>query len=139
MSDSVVEKAKRQSRKLRAAASGKRVGLRLVHIDFWSAIRVGLVIQVALAIATLVGAFVLWLVLSSLGIFGSVNTLVTSVVGNNSVDVNSTLSLPTMMSFAAAISVFNLIVGTLLAGVVALVFNVIAKITGGLLVGFTNN
>jgi hypothetical protein len=43
------------------------------------------------------------------------------------------------MSFAVALSVFNIVAGTLLSGVVAAIFNVIAKITGGVSVGFTNN
>ena len=43
------------------------------------------------------------------------------------------------MSFAVALSAFNIVVGTLLAGVIALIFNLISRIVGGIGVGFTNN
>jgi hypothetical protein len=33
----------------------------------------------------------------------------------------------------------NIILGTALAGLYAMIFNVIGKITGGIAVGFTNN
>ena len=48
----------------RPKSGGKQVKLNLVQIDFWSAIKVGFVIQLALAVANIVGFFVLWLVLA---------------------------------------------------------------------------
>lgn len=133
-----VEKVKRGFRKARASASGKQVKLRLTHIDFWSAIRVGFVVHIALAIATFAGFFALWVVIGATGLISNIGTLV-SATGADANAATSSLNLPTMMSFAAVISIFNLIVGTILAGIGAVVFNVIAKITGGLLVSFANN
>jgi hypothetical protein len=127
--------------KVRASrpGSGKQVKLNLVHIEFWSAVKVGFVIQLALAIANIVGFFVLWLVLNNTGLFGSLNGLLNGIVGGSSVDVGNQLSLPRVMSFAVGLSAFNIVVGTLLAAVSALIFNVIARIVGGVGVGFTNN
>ena len=59
--------------------------------------------------------------------------------GGTGSDVASQLSLPRVMSFSVALSAFNIVTGTLLAGVIALIFNLIAKIVGGVGVGFTNN
>jgi len=120
-------------------SSGKQVKLNLVHIEFWSAIKVGFVIQLALAVANIVGFFILWLVVSKTGLFSSLNGVLNAVVGGSGSDVQSQLSLPRVMSFSVALSAFNIVTGTLLAGVVALIFNVIAKIVGGVGVGFTNN
>ena len=44
-----------------------------------------------------------------------------------------------VVGFGVGLSVFNMVLGTLLAGIWALVYNVIARFTGGLSVGFTNN
>ena len=127
--------------KVRASrpGSGKQVKLNLVNIEFWSAVKVGFVIQLALAVANIVGFFVLWLVLNNTGLFGSLNGLLNGIVGGSSVDVGNQLSLPRVMSFAVGLSAFNIVVGTLLAAVSALIFNVIARIVGGVGVGFTNN
>jgi Transmembrane domain of unknown function (DUF3566) len=120
-------------------SSGKQVKLNLVHIEFWSAIKVGFTIQIALAVANIVGFFILWLVASKTGLFSSLGGVLNAVVGGSSSSVASSLSLPRVMSFAVALSAFNIFVGTLLAGVIALIFNLIARLVGGIGVGFTNN
>jgi hypothetical protein len=133
---SIVEKVKRR----RSGSTGKQVKLNLVNINFWSAVKVGFTVQIALAIANIVGFFVLWLVLSNTGLFSSLNGVLNAVVGGNAgSNVQQQLSLPRTMSFAVALSAFNIVVGTILAGVGAAIFNVIAKIIGGVSVGFTNN
>jgi hypothetical protein len=121
----------------------KQVKLKLVHIDFWSAVKAGLLVTVATAIATIVGFFLVWLLVSQTGLFGSLSTLVNSVVGGSTsgdgVDVAQTLSLPRVMSFAFTVGLFNIVLGTALVGISALIFNVIGRLTGGISVGFTNN
>ena len=121
----------------------KQVKLKLVHIDFWSAVKVGLLVTVATGIATVVGFFLVWLLVSQTGLFGSLSTLVNSVVGGASsaegVDVAQTLSLPRVMSFAFTVTLFNIVLGTALVGISALIFNVIGRLTGGISIGFTNN
>jgi hypothetical protein len=44
-----------------------------------------------------------------------------------------------VLSVSLSIAVFLIVVGTVLAGVWAAMFNIIARITGGVSVGFTNN
>lgn len=122
----------------------KQVKLKLVHIDFWSAVKAGLLVTVATGIATIVGFFLVWLLVSQTGLFGSLSTLVNSVVGGGSggaegVDVAQTLSLPRVMSFAFTVALFNIVLGTALVGISALIFNVIGRLTGGISIGFTNN
>lgn len=123
----------------RSGSNSKQVKLRLTHIDFWSAVRVGFVIQVALGIATFAGFLAIWLILGATGLIGSIGTLISGATGTDATAATSSINLPTLMGFAAVISIFNIIVGTILAGVGAVVFNIIAKLTGGLLVGFANN
>jgi hypothetical protein len=122
----------------------KQVKLKLVHIDFWSAVKTGLMVTVATGIATIVGFFLVWLLVSQTGLFGSLTTLVNSVVGGatqtgDGVDVAATLSLPRVMSFAFTVAFFNIVLGTALTGISALIFNVIGRLTGGISIGFTNN
>ena len=122
----------------------KQVKLKLVHIDFWSAVKTGLLVTTATGIATIVAFFLIWLLVSQTGLFGSLSTLVNSVIGGGGaggegVDVAQTLSLPRVMSFALTISLFNLVLGTALVGISALIFNVIGRLTGGISIGFTNN
>jgi hypothetical protein len=135
MSNFITKRAKK------TLAPVKQVKLKLVHIDFWSAVRNGFMVTLAGAIATIIGFTFLWVVLNTTGLFGSLNSLLNSVVGGSSgssVDVQSSLSLPRMLSFAGAIAIFNIVLGTLLSGITALLFNLIARLSGGIRVGFTN-
>ena len=117
----------------------KRVQLRLVSIEVWSAAKAGFFVTVAAGVATVVGFFAMWLVVGQLGLFASFNTLLASAFGGGGVDLEQQLSLPRVMSFAFGFSIFNVFVGTSLAAVYAMIFNVIGKITGGIAVSFTNN
>ena len=117
----------------------KRVQLRLVNIEVWSAARAGFFVTVAIGVATIVGFFTMWLIVGQLGLFASLNTLLAGAFGEGGIDVEQQLSLPRVMSFAFGVSIFNVIVGTALAALYAMIFNVIGKITGGIAVSFTNN
>ncbi|MEY2676348.1 MAG: hypothetical protein RL510_368 [Actinomycetota bacterium] len=110
----------------------KQVKLKLVQVEFWSAVRMGFWVNLGLAIAIIVGFIAFWFVLSS----SAVNSLLSQVgVG----DGGSLISLPQMISYGAIVGIINIVAGTVLWGVLALVYNAIAKLTGGLAVGFTNN
>lgn len=115
----------------------KQVKLKLVHIDFWSATKAGFLVSLALGIATIVGFAFIWLVLSTTGLFGQLNSLINSA-GSTTADVGSALSLPRVLSFAGTLAIVDVVLGTVLAGISSLIFNVIARITGGVRVGFTN-
>jgi hypothetical protein len=123
----------------RQAPAQKQVKLKLVKIEVWSAIKAGFFITVAAGIATMVGFLALWFVVGQIGLFASLNSLLSGVFGDGGVDIEQELSLPRVMSFASTLAIVNIILGTALAGLYAMIFNVIGKITGGIAVGFTNN
>jgi uncharacterized membrane protein len=114
----------------------KQVQLKLVRIDFWSAIRTGFTITVGLGIATIVGLIALWALVTFTPLFSSLNGLLTSVAGQSS---NLNVSLPQVLGVGFGLAAFNIVFGTLLTGVLALVYNTIARITGGIKIGFTSN
>jgi hypothetical protein len=114
----------------------KQVQLKLVRIDFWSAIRTGFTITVGLGVATIFGLLALWALVSFTPLFSSLNGLLSAVTGQAS---NITVSLPQVLGVGFVLAIFNIVFGTLLTGVLALVYNTIARITGGIKIGFTSN
>jgi hypothetical protein len=122
-----------------AASTQKVVALKLVKIEVWSAIKAAFFITVAAGIATVVGFFALWLAVGQIGLFASLNSLLSGVFGDGGVDIEQELSLPRVMSFATTLAIVNVILGTALTGLYAMIFNVIGKITGGIAIRFTNN
>ena len=122
----------RFGRNKKDATPTKQVKLKLVHIDFWSAVRTGFMIMLGLGVATIVVFIGLWFILTN----PSISSLFSQVgVGEG----GSLISLPQMISYGGLVAIINLVAGTVLFGLFATVYNVIAKFTGGISVGFTNN
>jgi hypothetical protein len=118
----------------------KKVSLKLYAIDVLSAVKVGFFVSLALAIATIVGALLVWAVLSNSGIFASVGGLLSSILGESTpVNLESDFSLGNVMGTAVSLALLNIVLTTALAAVWAAIFNVIGKLVGGIALTFTNN
>ncbi|GHD49192.1 DUF3566 domain-containing protein [Mycetocola manganoxydans] len=132
---SVAEKLAQKSTK---RTSTKQVRLKLVYVDFWSAVKLSFLAAVALAIVTIVVFFLVYTVLDQTNIFDNVNGLYKDVAGVGN-DLSAIFNLGRVMGFAVVVAILNLIVVTALGALCAALYNLSVKITGGLLVGFTNN
>lgn len=126
--------AKKSTRK----TSGKQVRLRLVYVDFWSAVKLSFLGAVSLAVVTMVSFFLIFLVLQATGILTQADEFVAAFT-DNSIRLSEIAGLPQVMAFAAVVSILNLIVVTVLGAVIAGIYNLAVKVTGGLLVGFMSN
>jgi uncharacterized membrane protein len=132
---SVAEKlAKKSPRR----SPSKQVRLKLVYIDFWSAVKLSFLVAICIAVVTIVGTFVVYTVVSQTGVFDAANKLFKDIAGAGN-DLKAIFGLGPVMGFAVVVSLLNLVVTTALGAIVAVLYNLSVKVTGGLLVGFTNN
>ena len=132
---SVAEKlAKKSTRK----TASKQVRLKLVYVDFWSSVKLSFLVAVCLAIVTIVATFLTYTVLVQTEVLTTVDELYATVAGE-SADLAAILSIGNVMGFAVVVAVLNMVVITALGAIYAVLYNLSVKITGGLLVGFTNN
>ncbi|AQX78612.1 DUF3566 domain-containing protein [Plantibacter sp. VKM Ac-2885] len=135
MSSSVAEKLAKKSTK---RTSTKQVRLKLVYIDFWSAVKLSFLAAIAVAVVIVVFFFLVYTVLNTTGVFTKVGGLFTDIAGPGN-NILQYVNLPQVMAFAGIVALLNLIVITLMGALLAGLYNLSVKITGGLLVGFTNN
>ncbi|MGF3056528.1 DUF3566 domain-containing protein [Microbacterium sp. YY-01] len=119
-------------------SGGKQVRLRLVYVDFWSAVKLSFLGAVSLAIVTMVSFFLIYMVIQATGLLTKGDEFVMSVT-DNQVSLEKIFGLSQVMAFGAVVSILNLIVFTVLGAVIAGLYNLAVKITGGLLIGFTSN
>lgn len=126
--------AKKSTRK----TSGKQVRLRLVYVDFWSAVKLSFLGAVALAVVTMVSFFLIFLVFQATNVMTTAEKFLLGITDNTFV-LSEVVGLPQVMAFAAVVAILNLIVFTVLGAVVAGIYNLAVKVTGGLLVGFMSN
>ncbi len=126
------------AKKSAAKPASKQVRLKLVYVDFWSAVKLSFLVAVCLAIVNIVGTFLIFTVLQTSGVFSKIDTLYAEIAGTTS-DLTSLLSIGNVMGFVVVVSLLNMVVITALGAVYAVLYNLSVRITGGLLVGFTNN
>jgi hypothetical protein len=117
----------------------KQVRLKLVHIDYVSALKLSFLLGLAQLIIVVVGTFLIYLVFVQTGLFSTANNVAGEVLGKNVFDINSILSMGRAVGTGLAIGVVNMIVITVLGAIAAWLYNMAAKVVGGLSVGFTNN
>ncbi|GAA3878913.1 hypothetical protein GCM10022381_21570 [Leifsonia kafniensis] len=132
---SVAEKLAKKSTRSKPT---KQVRLKLVYIDFWSSVKLSFLVAICLAVVTIVATFLIFTVLNQTGLFDKANALYTDIAGS-SADLKSFLSIGNVMGFAVIVAILNTVVITALGAIFAVLYNLSVKITGGLLVGFTNN
>ncbi|MBF0672226.1 MULTISPECIES: DUF3566 domain-containing protein [unclassified Salinibacterium] len=133
---SIAEKLQRKSQK---SVGTKQVRLRLVYIDFWSAVKLSFLIAVVLGVILIVMTILVWTILASTGIFSQLDSLLGDITGDETFSIMGSFSLIQIIGFSVVVALLNTIVGTALGAIWALIYNFTVRITGGLLVGFTNN
>lgn len=132
--------AKLLNRQSRPKEPRKQVRLKLRSIEVWSAVKVGFLVSIASGIGIVVGAWLLWEVLANSGVFSSIGSLLSSVLGEqNPFNLESEFSLENVMSTALTLALLNLVLSTALAAVWATIFNLVSKLVGGVSLTFTNN
>jgi hypothetical protein len=133
---SVAEKLQRKSQRQVAT---KQVRLKLVYIDFWSAVKLSFLVAASLGVMFIVATILIWIVLNSTGIFGNLDGVLKDILGDPQFSMSSSFSILQVGLFAIVVAILNVIVGTALGAVATMLYNFSVRLTGGLLVGFTNN
>ena len=116
----------------RVSRGPRRARLQLRHIDTWSALKISLVVSIALFFVWMVAVGLLYGVLNSLGVFTSINDLigqVGSVSGSGS--TGDVITAGVVFGGAAVIGAINVVLLTALCTVSAVVYNLCSDLVGG--------
>lgn len=130
--------ADRLAKKTRKKAPAKQVRLKLVYVDFWSAVKFSFLVSVCLAIVGVVAAILVYVVLQTTGVFTKIDTLFTDIVGEEN-SLTKFISFPQVAFFSVIVGILNTIVGTVLGAIASLVYNLLVRVLGGFQLGFTSN
>jgi len=133
---SVAEKLQRKDQRSTAA---KQVRLKLVYLDFWSVVKLSFLIWVCLGIVLVVATVLIWIVLYSTGVFGKLDSALQDILSDPGFHIANSFGLPQVGLFALVVGILNVVVGTVLAAIASLLYNLSVRFTGGLLVGFQNS
>jgi hypothetical protein len=132
---SVAEKLQRKSQR---SVATKQVRLKLVYLDFWSMLKLSFLISICLGIVLIVATILIWVLLDSLGVFTSLDKTLRDILGNATFSIESSASLVQVTGFAFVVAILDVVIGTALGAIASVLYNLSVRLTGGLLVGFTN-
>ena len=110
----------------------RRARLVVQKVDTWSVAKLIFLLSIALGIVTVVASVILWLFLQASGAFAGVNQLISSLgTGSTTVDISQMISLGQVALVTTIFAVVNTVVFTLLGIIAAILYNLAAKLVGG--------
>jgi hypothetical protein len=111
----------------------RRARLQLRHIDTWSALKISLVLSIALFFIWMVAVGILYGVLSALGVFDTLNDLFGQLGSASGSAASSKVITPgVVFGGAAIIGAINIVLMTALCTVGTFIYNLCADLVGGL-------
>ena len=131
--------AEKLQKKAKRPVGTRQVRLRLVYVDFWSMVKLSFLIALAGSIVIVVATALVWVILNQTGVFTQIDALLKDVTGQNNYSIMDQFSLGQVLGFSVVVGILNVVVGTVLGAIVSVLYNLSVRITGGVLVGFTNN
>ncbi|MGN7190450.1 MULTISPECIES: DUF3566 domain-containing protein [unclassified Curtobacterium] len=131
--------AEKLQKKAKRPVGTRQVRLRLVYLDFWSMVKLSFLIALAGSIVIVVATALVWIILNQTGVFTQIDALLKDVTGQSGYSIMDQFSLGQVLGFSVVVGILNVVVGTVLGAIVSVLYNLSVRITGGLLVGFTNN
>ena len=110
----------------------RRARLVVQKVDTWSVAKLIFLLSIALGIVTVVASVILWLFLQASGAFTGVNQLISSLgTGSPTVEISQRISLGQVALVTTIFAVVNTVVFTLLGMIAAILYNLAAKLVGG--------
>ncbi|AGW40592.1 hypothetical protein O159_03770 [Leifsonia xyli subsp. cynodontis DSM 46306] len=109
----------------------KRVSMRLVYIDFWSALKMSFLVSLIVAPFTIVLTLLLWAALERFGALGAASDFLASIAGKKGATLVSDLTFPNVMTFTLVVALLEVIVVSALGAIVAALYNLATNVAGG--------
>lgn len=126
-------KAARAAVTAAAGRGPRRARLHLKRIDPWSVMKFAFAVSIVLFIVMIVATTVLYIALDAMGVFDSVNELLSSLIGGTGGDdVSFQLTAKGVILVSALLGLVNMVLFTALSTLGSFIYNVCADLVGGI-------
>lgn len=126
-------KAARAAVSAAAGRGPRRARLHLKRIDPWSVMKFSFAVSIVLFIVMIVATTVLYIALDAMGVFDSVNELLSSLIGGDGgKDVSFQFTAKGVILVSALLGLVNMVLFTALSTLGAFIYNVCADLVGGI-------
>jgi hypothetical protein len=114
----------------------RKARLRLSRVDPWSVMKTSFLFSIAFGIMFWVATSVLWYVITSSGLFETINTAIINIISNpgntEPFRIEDYINGNKVLGIAALLAVINVVISTALGTLAAFLYNLSANILGGL-------
>jgi len=123
------------------ATGPRHARLYLSRVDPWSVAKAAFLLAIAVGIIIVVSVSVLWLALSSLGVFETLSRNVNEVVGNSQAnfDLMNVLDFSRVLGATIVLASVEVILVSILATIFSFMYNLTVGLTGGVEVVLTDH
>ena len=114
----------------------RKARLRLSRVDPWSVMKTSFLFSIAFGIMFWIATSVLWYVITSSGLFETINTQIVNIISNpgntEQFRIEDYVNGNKVLGIAALLAVINVVISTALGTLAAFLYNLSANILGGL-------
>lgn len=114
----------------------KRATMRLVYVDFWSALKMSFLVSIIVGGITVLLGLLIWAGLERFGVVGAVTSFLDDIAGSQGAALVAGLTFPNVMTFTLVVAVLEIIVVSALGAIFAALFNLAVHVVGGWKVTF---
>jgi len=118
----------------------RRVRLTVSRLDPWSVMKMAFLLSVAVGIMSVIAVALFWMVVDHLQVFSTLQDFINEAVGAGAtVNITQYFEFGRIISLATLVAVINVIILTLLAAIMAILYNITSVLVGGLRVTLTDD
>jgi hypothetical protein len=120
---------------VRRRPARRQAMLTLARVEPWSVMKFSFVVSVVAFIILFVAVAVLYMVLSSLGVFNSLQhtvSTVTSSQGSSGTNISHWFSASRILGYTGMLGALNIVLITAMSTIGAVIYNLIARTVGGI-------
>lgn len=116
----------------------RRVKMTISRVDPWSALKISFLLSVAVGIMIVVASVVLWFLFDAMHVWSGIDDLLKTLNNEQMLKLGQFLEFGRVIPFSVVVAVVEIVLMTALGTVMALIFNVIAMLVGGMHITVTD-
>ncbi|WP_431218775.1 DUF3566 domain-containing protein [Leifsonia xyli] len=120
----------------RGKTQKRRATMRLVYIDFWSALKMSFLVSIIVAAITVVISLLVWSLMERFGVVASATSFLEDIAGAQGANLVAGLTFGNVMTFTLVVALLEVIVVSALGAIFAALFNLAVHVVGGWKVTF---
>lgn len=134
----VTERAESAPKKQPTRGGIRRAHMTISRIDPWSALKVTFLLSVGVGLMIVISAIVIWNVFDTMNVFASIRDLLETLGSAPLLELMQYLEFGRVVSFSIVVAIIDIVLLTVLGGLFAVLYNLIAMMVGGVHITITD-